>query len=122
MKGLYGEDVMLPHFIKIEKMTTDPLTGDTVFTKVYEGKCYVSYRNVLRNVEAYYNVYGYSKIYEIYMSASKLGDVSISVKLREDDDWSRINIQSEPQISDLWKYKGEKIGTIIRGSITFTRH
>ena len=122
MKGLYGEDVMLPHFIKIEKVTLDPLNGNLVFTKVYEGKCYVSYRNVLRNVEAYYNVYGYSKIYETYMSTSKLGEVRINIKLREEDDWSRINLQSEPQISDLWKYKGEKIGTIIRGSITFTRH
>lgn len=122
MKGLYGEDVMLPHFIKIEKVTIDPLTGDAIFTKVYEGKCYVSYRNVLRNVEAYYNVYGYSKIYEIYMSAAKLGEVRINIKLREEDNWSRINLQSEPQISDLWKYKGEKIGTIVRGSITFTRN
>lgn len=122
MKGLYDEDVMLPHFIKIDKVTLDPLTGNLIFTNVYESKCYVSYRNVLRNVEAYYNVYGYSKIYEIYMSTSKLGEVRINIKLREEDDWSLINLQSEPQISDLWKYKGEKIGTIIRGSITFTRH
>lgn len=122
MKGLYGEDVMLPHFIKIDKVTIEELTGNLIFTTVYEGKCYVSYRNVLRNVEAYYNIYGYSKIYEIYMSAAKLGDVRVSIKLKEDDNWSRINIQSEPQISDLWKYKGEKIGTIIRGSITFTRN
>lgn len=122
MKGLYGEDVMLPHFIKIDKVTIEELTGNLIFTTVYEGKCYVSYRNVLRNVEAYYNVYGYSKIYEIYMSNAKLGDMRISIKLSEGDNWSRINIQSEPQISDLWKYKGEKIGTIIRGSITFTRN
>lgn len=122
MKGLYGEDVMLPHFIKIDKVTIEELTGDLIFTTVYEGKCYVSYRNVLRNVEAYYNIYGYSKIYEIYMSNAKLGDMRISIKLSEGDNWSRINIQSEPQISDLWKYKGEKIGTIIRGSITFTRN
>lgn len=120
MKGLYSEDVMFPHFVKFDEVTIDPETGDPIERLIYEGRCYVSYRNALKNVEAYYNIYGYGEIYKIYMDVEKKADVLISVKLREEDDWTRFNKQSEPQISDLWKYKNKKIGTIIRGSISFT--